>query len=169
MQLLLEHSQKGKVFSLWVKYELLAQEHNLVDTYNVRKVVLVEGNPRQERERAMKLAGALAVVVFLLGFAAFGQPVAGITLALVAFPIGWIVIYNHIRETIRLEDALNGRHFACRSIITLLEKKQQMSEMAEKFTRFLELLKNWGGREVIELAPDRPPIARFVERPRAAE
>lgn len=56
MQLLLEHSQKGKVFSLWVKYELLAQEHNLVDKNNVRKIVLVEGNPRQERERAMKLA-----------------------------------------------------------------------------------------------------------------
>ena len=74
MQLLLEHSQKGKVFSLWVKYELLAQEHNLVDKYNVRKVVLVEGNPRQERERAMKLAGALAVVVFLLGFAVLGSP-----------------------------------------------------------------------------------------------
>lgn len=162
MQLLLEHSQKGKIFSLWVKYELLAQEHNLVDTYNVRKVVLVKGNPSQERERAMKLAGALAVVVFLLGFAAFGQPVAGIT---IAFPIGWIAIYHHIRETIRLEDALNGRHFACRSIITLLEKKQQMSEMAEKFTRFLELLKNWGGREVIELAPDRPPIQVCGEAP----
>jgi hypothetical protein len=40
MQLLLEHSQKGKAFSLWVKYELLPQEHNLVDKYNVRKVVL---------------------------------------------------------------------------------------------------------------------------------
>jgi hypothetical protein len=112
MQLLLEHSQKGKVFSLWVKYELLAQEHNLVDTYNVRKVVLVEGNPSQERERAMKLAIGLSVVVFLLGFAVFGQPVAGITFALIAFPIGWIVIYYRIRETIRLEDALNGRHFA---------------------------------------------------------
>jgi hypothetical protein len=112
MQLLLEHAQKGKVFSLWVKYELLAQEHNLVDKYNVRKVVLVEGNPRQERERAMKSIG-LSVVVFLLGFAAFGQPVAGITLALIAFPIGWIVIYYRIRETIRLEDALNGRHYRC--------------------------------------------------------
>src|SRR5512132_2499619 len=87
MQLLLEHSQKGKVFSLWVKYELLAQEHNLVDKYNVRKVVFVEGNPSQERERAMKLAIGLSVVVFLLGFAAFGQPVAGITVALIAFPI----------------------------------------------------------------------------------
>src|SRR5512133_3075935 len=101
MQILLEHSQNGKVFSLWVKYELLAQEHNLVDKYNVRKVVLVEGNPSQERERAMKLAIGLSVVVFLLGFAFFGQPVAGITLALIAFPIGWIVIYYRIRETIR--------------------------------------------------------------------
>jgi hypothetical protein len=169
MQLLLEHAQKGKVFSLWAKYELMGQEQKLVEQYNIRDVVLVEGNPRQERERAMKLAGALSVVVFLLGFAAFGQPVAGITLALIAFPIAWIVIYNHIRETIRVEDILNGRHFACRSILTLLEKKQQISEMAEKFTQFLEVLKNWGGREVIEMAPDRPPSARFVERPRAAE
>ena len=41
--------------------------------------------------------------------------------------------------------------------------------MAEKFTQFLEALKNWGGREVIEMATGRPPIARFVERPHAAE
>ena len=74
MQLLLQHAQKGRVFSLWVKYELLAQEHNLVDKYNVRKVVLVEGNPRQDRERAMKLAGALAVVVFCSGLRLLGSP-----------------------------------------------------------------------------------------------
>jgi hypothetical protein len=53
MQLLLEHSQKG---SLWAKYELLGQEQALVDRYNIRSVVLVEGNPRQERDRAMKMA-----------------------------------------------------------------------------------------------------------------
>ena len=28
MQLLMEHSQKGKVFRLWAKYELLGQEHD---------------------------------------------------------------------------------------------------------------------------------------------
>lgn len=71
MQLLLEHSQNGKVFRLWAKYELLPQERELVERYNINKVVLVEGNPSQERDRAMKMAIALAVVVFLLAFAGF--------------------------------------------------------------------------------------------------
>jgi hypothetical protein len=30
MQLLLEHVQKGKTFTLWAKYELLGQEEKLV-------------------------------------------------------------------------------------------------------------------------------------------
>ena len=94
---------------------------------------------------------------------------AALPLAILVFAVAVFVIRYKIRETIKVGDILNGRHFACRSIITLLEKKQQISEMAEKFTQFLEALKNWGGREVIEMAPDRPPIARFVERPQAAE
>ena len=114
------------------------------------------------------MAGALAVVVVVLTLA-FSGACSAVPLALIALVVGWIVIYKRIRETITVEDILNGRHFACRSIITLLEKKQQISEMAEKFTQFLEALKNWGGREVIEMAPDRAPVARFVERPRAAE
>ncbi|MGC1954394.1 MAG: hypothetical protein WA970_17825 [Gammaproteobacteria bacterium] len=168
MQLLMEHAQKGKVFSLWVKYELIEQERALVDKYNIRRTVLVEGNPRQEKERAAKMAAALAVVVAVGAFPFLGGPVPAIALAIIVFVLGWISIYNNIRETVRVEDILHGRHFACRSIITLLNKKQQISEMAERFTHFLETLKNWGGREVVEMAPDRPPVARFVEKPHAA-
>ena len=175
MQLLLEHAQKGKVFSLWAKYELLGQEQKLVDQYNIRQVILVEGNPQAEWSRARKMAGALAIFVYLAGlFWAASQGgndiqalLAALPLALLVFAVAVFVIRYKIRETIKVGDILNGRHFACRSIITLLEKKQQISEMAEKFTQFLEALKNWGGREVIEMAPDRPPIAKFVERPHA--
>lgn len=177
MQLLLEHAQKGKVFSLWAKYELLGEEEKLVDQYNIRSVVLVEGNPREEWSRARKMAGALAVIVYIAGvFWAASQRVSdfqallgAVPLAVLVFAVAVFVIRYKIRETIKVGDILNGRHFACRSIITLLERKRQISEMAEKFTHFLELLKNWGGREVFEMAPDRPPIARFVERPQAAE
>jgi hypothetical protein len=177
MQLLLEHSQKSKVFSLCGQNMSFWARNRRSLTGTTRSVVLVEGNPRQERDRAMKMAIGLSVVIFLLGFVGSrslgfvgsGQALAGIPLALLAFPIGWIVIYHQIRETIKVGDILIGRHFACRSIITLLEKKQQISDVAQKFTQFLETLKNWGGREVVEMAPDRPPIARFVERPRAAE
>jgi hypothetical protein len=171
MQLLLEHSQKEKVFRLWAKYELSGQELTLVDRYNIRGTVLVEGNPREERERAVKMGGALGVVVFLLIFLMFGFMAlnAAITMALIVFAVGSLAIYKNIREKITVEDILNGRHFACQSIITLLEKKQQISKIAEDFTQFLEALKNWGGREVIEMAPGRAPVARFVDKPHAAE
>lgn len=177
MQLLLEHVQKGKTFALWAKYELLGQEEKLVEQYNIRQVILVEGNPQAEWSRARKMAGALAVLVYLAGiFWAVSQGgndiqalLAALPLAILVFAVAVFVIRYKIRETIKVGDILNGRHFACRSIITLLEKERQLSEMAQKFTQFLEILKYWGGREVIELAPDRPPSARFIERPRAAE
>jgi hypothetical protein len=177
MQLLLEHAQKGKVFSLWAKYELLEQEQKLVEQYNIRQVILVEGDPQAEWSRARRMAGALAIVVYIAGiFWAASQRVndiqallAALPLAILVFAVSVFVIRYKIRETIKVGDILNGRHFACRSIITLLEKKAQLTEMAEKFTRFLEALRNWGGREILEMAPDRPPIARFVERPHAAE
>jgi hypothetical protein len=177
MQLLMEHSQKGKVFRLWITYELSEPELSLVERYNIRQVILVEGNPQAEWSRARKMAGALAVLVYLAGiFWAVSQGgndiqalLAALPLAILVFAVAVFVIRYKIRETIKVGDILNGRHFACRSIITLLEKRQQLTDMAEKFTQFLEALKNWGGREVIEMAPDRPPIARFVERPQAAE
>ena len=117
------------------------------------------------------MGGALGVVVFLLIFLMFGFMAlnAAITMALIVFAVGSLAIYKNIREKITVEDILNGRHFACQSIITLLEKKQQISKIAEDFTQFLEALKNWGGREVIEMAPGRAPVARFVDRPHAAE
>jgi hypothetical protein len=64
MQVLLQRLQKGKVFSLWMKYELAKHEEELVDNYNI---ILVEGNPREEWRRARKMAGALAVVVYIAG------------------------------------------------------------------------------------------------------
>ena len=112
------------------------------------------------------MAAALAVVVGVGAFP-FRGPGPAIALAIIVFILGWIGIYNNIRETVRVEDILNGRHFACRSIITLLDKKQQISGMAERFTHFLETLKYWGGQEVVEMAHKRPPVARFVEKPRA--
>ncbi len=177
MQLLLEHAQKGKTFSLWAKYELPGEEEKLVERYNIIGVVLVEGNPQEEWSRARKMAGALAILVYVAGiFWAVSQGgndiqalLAALPLAILIFAVAVFVIRYRIRETIKVGDMLTGRHFSCRSIITLLEKKQKISEMGEKFTQFLELLNNWGGREVIEMAPDRPSIAKFVERPRAAE
>lgn len=176
MQVLLQRLQKGKVFSLWMKYELAKHEEELVDNYNIRKVILVEGNPREEWRRARKMAGALAVVVYIAGlFWAVSQRanefqalLGAAPLALLVFAVAVFVIRYKIRETINVGDILNGRHFACRSIITLLNKEDELGNLAEKFAVFLDTLKDWGGRVVVDVPPGRPPIARLVGKPRAA-
>jgi hypothetical protein len=89
-------------------------------------------------------------------------------LALLVFAVAVFVIRYKIRETINVGDILNGRHFACRSIITLLNKEDELGNLAEKFAVFLDTLKDWGGRVVVEIPPGRPPIARLVGKPRAA-
>src|SRR5512132_3676771 len=135
MQLLLEHVQKGKTFALWAKYELLGQEETLVEQYNIRQVILVEGNPQAEWSRARKMAGALALVYLAGIFWAVSQGgndiqalLAALPPAILVFAVAVFVIRYKIRETIKVGDILNGRHFACRSIITLLEKERQLSD-----------------------------------------
>jgi hypothetical protein len=177
MQLLLQRLQKGKVFSLWIKYELEKHEQELIDKYNIRKVLLVEGNPREEWSRARRMAGMLAIVVYIAGViwgvsqrAGDIQALLGaVPLALIVFAVAAFAIRQNIRETINVGDILNGRHFACRSIITLLNKEDELGNLAGKFAEFLDTLKDWGGRMVFEIPPGRPPIARLIGKPRAAE
>jgi hypothetical protein len=176
MQVLLQRVQKGKVFSLWMKYELAKDEEELIDRYDIRKVILVEGNPREEWSRARRMAGALAIIVYIAGvfWAAsqrandFQALLGAIPLAVLVFAVAVFVIRYKIRETINVRDILNGRHFACRSIITLLNKEEELGNLAQKFAVFLDTLKDWGGRAVVEIPPGRPPIARLIGKPRAA-
>jgi hypothetical protein len=164
MQVLLERLQKGRNFSLWMKYELSEHEEELITKYHVRNYLLVEGNPKEEQSRALKLAGALAVLAFLL-VSGPGGIGAGLGAAFWTFVLGWIGIYYSIRERIKVRDILNGRHFACRSIVTLLNKENELGELAKTFAVFLEDLEHWGGRVVVEVAAGRAPITKFEERP----
>jgi hypothetical protein len=90
------------------------------------------------------MAGALAIIVYIAGiFWGVSQGgndiqaiLGAVPLAILVFAVAVFVIRHAIRETVKVVDILNGRHFSCRSIVTLLEKKQQISEMGEKFTQF---------------------------------
>jgi hypothetical protein len=115
------------------------------------------------------MAAAVAVVIGLIAIPFFGTPLAAISWGIPAFVIACPVIYSRIKETIRVEDVLNGRHFACRTIITLLNKEDELGQLAERFAVFLDTLKDWGGRAIVDIPPGRPPIARFIAKPRAAE
>jgi tetratricopeptide (TPR) repeat protein len=81
------------------------------------------------------------------------------------FAVGSFVIYQNIREQIRVRDILNGRFFACKSVVALIAKEQNIAEMANAFRHLLEAMKNWGGREIIELEPYKEPVLRLIEPP----
>ena len=64
-----------------------------------------------------------------------------------------------------MRDILNGRFFACKSVVSLIAKEQNIAEMANAFRHLLEAMKNWGGREIIELEPYKQPVLRLIEPP----
>lgn len=94
--------------------------------------------------------------------ASFGE---GIQIALLVFGVGSLVIYDSIREQIRVRDILDGRFFKCKSVVSLITKEQNIAEMANAFRHLLEAMKNWGGREIIELEPYKEPVLRLIEPP----
>lgn len=42
--------------------------------------------------------------------------------------------------------------------------EEEIAQVADGFRHVLEAMKNWGGREIIELAPYQAPILRVIEK-----
>jgi hypothetical protein len=180
MQLLLKRSQydtgAGRInFTLWAKFQLTKEEEELVVHYRVRMAVLSPGDPRRDLNRAMKYAALPALLVpillsFLQPFLGFGM--ASITTSLSAGIIAFIVltylIYQQIREEIRVDDILAGRSFKCKSVLTLIEKERTITEMAVIFRHLLEAMKTWGGTEALEIELAQKHALRLLEPKHAA-
>jgi hypothetical protein len=168
MQLLLKRSQKEDVlkrikFDLWAKFELTAEEQALIDKYQVSNAILDEGSTRRDVMRALKYAAGLGLLALLL--MGVMRVSLGPGLMVLGFAALTYAIYQQIREQIRVSDILTGRTFVCRSVVTLMGKERTLTEMAVVFRRFLEAMKTWGGAEIIDIEPERPPTVRVVEAP----
>lgn len=169
MQLLLQREQ-GKniigrpIFKLWAKFDLPGEEMELIAKYRVQNFLLYEGNVRRDMNRALRWSipiGFLATS-FLLLRGGIGPGFFGGILIFVALTY---LIYEQIRERIYVVDVLQGRHFTCRSVVTLAAKEQLMNNLSVIFCRFLEAMKTWGGQEIIELDPHNLPTIRIIEAP----
>lgn len=172
MQLLLQRTQSTNflgrpIFNLWAKFELTSEEAGLIEKYHVWRYILVEGNFWGDVFRAARWAVLVAIVTF-----AFVTQTAGVfnglRLGIVSFPLGGYLIYYYIRERIRIDEILDDRLFVCRSVVVLMHKEQTVTEMAVLFRRFLEAMKTWGGKEILEIAPDTKPTPRLLEPSRAS-
>ena len=173
MQLLLKRSQSsdpGRVrFDLWAQFEVSDDEKALLDKYRARDAILSEGDAKRDLIRAAKYAAILAVLILFLAPAFLGTTLStAFGLGVLAFAVGTYGIYQQIREEIRVSDILTGRSFACRSVLTLMEKERTITEMAVVFRQFLEAMKNWGGAEAIAIEPEHKPTMRVLEPRHAA-
>jgi tetratricopeptide (TPR) repeat protein len=164
MQLMIQRGQRIIIifpfFDLWAKFELNSEEDALISKYRVRKYILVEGKPLQ------RLRAAIFGIIIAGLFAAIIQHIIDIQqFSLAAWALGSYLLYHQFREEIRVSDILDGRHFICRSVVKLMLKEQEVAEMAHAFRHLLEAMKNWGGREIIELEPYKQPMLRLLEPP----
>lgn len=188
MQLLIQRGQRASrleplgrpVFKLWAKFELEKEEDALIQKYKVRQAVLTEGDMRLELLRAgrysllvrreLRIAGMYGLVAGMAAGVFFFPDdfMPGVGLGFLIFIVSTYLIYQNIREQVRVSDILDGRFFTCRSVVTLMAKEQEIAEMAHAFRHLLEAMKNWGGKELIELKPYQAPAMRVIEPPQAA-
>jgi tetratricopeptide (TPR) repeat protein len=163
MQLLIQRGQRKiivPIFDLWAKFELNPEEETLIAKYHVRQHILVEGKPLQRW-----VAAIFGIIIAGLFAASMQHLFDNQIISFFVWGVGSFLLYHQFREEIRVRDILDGRHFACRSVVKLMDKEQEVAEMAHAFRHLLEAMKNWGGREIIELKPYEAPALRLLEPP----
>jgi hypothetical protein len=171
MQLLIHRGQRDSypspVFQLWAKFELREDENALITKYKVSKTVLVEGDTWRDIKKATMYSCALSLIGYvLISISTVRMPLIELILAI---PLLTWAIFKRIREKIIVQDILDGRNFTCNSIGILMEKEKTITDMAVMFRQFLEAMKNWESREVIDIEPYAQPKLRVIEPPNAAE
>ena len=173
MQLLIQRGQRTTAilnnnrFTLWAKYELTQNEVELVRKYDIYDTILVEGKPRELRRAAIWaiIPTFIILMLFTLALPAeFHQPQSIIAVALLVYPLSVFLIYNQIRQLVKVSDLLDGRTFPCKSVVGLLVKEKEITDMSLAFRHLLEALKNWRAREIVKLEPYVASTVPMIEK-----
>jgi hypothetical protein len=171
MKLLLLRSQKEHMFSnptfeLWAKFELLNEEQAVFDKYRPTNALLAADEPVAKRRKWLL---SLFSGVFLAGIIGVGllfwrgNPFLALLGFLVGCPLLSLFIFSQIREDIFIYDILTGRQFRCKSVVTLLEKEKAITDIASQFREFLEVMKTWGGTEIVAIELGKEPKRQVLE------
>ena len=85
---------------------------------------------------------------------------ASFTLTFFAFAGITGLYYNELRGNIYVRDLLHGRKFRCFSIVELIRKEDELLALSAYLRQVLESAKHWDGREVLEVPPLTPELAK---------
>jgi hypothetical protein len=143
-------------FILWAKFEVSPEEEQLLTRYKASFGYLTIEQSRHDLWRAFFIALGIAFVVALVLEGVPGRiPLAiAIISVFVTFGLAWYIIYEQLREAIRISDMLAGRTFKDKSLVLMARRERRMVGYAHVFVNFLEELKEWEGTEIIQIGED---------------
>lgn len=169
MQLLIQRGQGSSpfgrpIFHLWARFELTEEEQALIEKYRFRHFLLIEGNFYRDFMRSVRWALLIAFVALVAS--SLAVPLGPVfIISGICFLIATVVIYLQIKEEIRIYELLDGRIFFCRSLVKLALKERLITVLAVIFRHYLEAMKTWGGREIVDIEADALPTLRLLEPP----
>lgn len=164
MELLFKRKQtsegmRGVRFKLWAKLELDEEELRMIDHYRLDHAILIEG----DESELIKWSIVIGVAAWLL----FGSTIGLVMTFAVGFVLAAILSlcvgigagfwwFNEKRETIMVNDLIQGRHFKCKSVIELAKKEAWLQGTVAAFRQVMEGSKHWDGTEQLSV-PVLPP------------
>jgi hypothetical protein len=170
MQLLFKRSLKtGAVnvnsmrFVLWVKFDIDADESRLIHKYRAEDAYLTIEQSRRDFYRAMIISFFVAAFLGSIITSITNIGMLGSLLYFICIFVAstWL-IYEQLREAIRISDLLTGRNFKSRSLALLMRRERRMVGYAVAFTKLLEAMRTWEGTEIIQIGPEHEPALRLV-------
>jgi hypothetical protein len=150
-------------FVLWVKFAVDLDEEILINKYHARNAYITIEQTRRDFSRALIMSFFVAAILasILTGITHMGM--LGQLLYFVGiFAASTWIIYEQLREAIRISDLLNGRNFKSRSLALLMRRERRMVGYAVAFTKLLEAMRTWEGTEIIQIGPEHEPALRLV-------
>ena len=163
MNLLFKRAQTdgatGKVkFRLWAAAELDDDEQRIVKRYRFDDAVLIQVDvPNLLRNAAIVALATGLVVMLLLLQMSLGMPIA----AAAGLAAGYFY-YDRKRESVLVRDLINGRYFACNSVVELARKEAWVKDAVAVFRQVMETAKHWDGTETIPIVALSKEDAKYI-------
>ena len=155
----------GVIFKLKASLELNDEERKLLQKYQLERAALVTSDTVEDLKKGFRPAVVLGLICFVVMWFLTSTNVAFIASVLLTMAMT-IVYFRSMREQIVVNDLLgNGRMFHCDSVVTLIEKEDDLARMSQFLRQVIESAKYWDDREAIAIEPlDRTELKKAILR-----
>jgi hypothetical protein len=148
-------------YVLWAQFELTEAESSLVRRYDLdRSYLTIEGSWHEIRRSSLyAILPAFILTVLISNALSFFLFIPALLISFVG--ITWL-IYEQLRETIKVVDIISGRNFKNKSAMLHMRRERQIIGYVLAFKNMLGMMQNWSGTDVIELGDEHEGALRLV-------